>query len=119
VSKFVWEPGERLFIDTPAVPQTAKDLLRKLEVEDAPLTRQREKVDAWLLKRAEPLDPLMRVSLKRRGFRTAPVSFANPPWGSLVTVVGATATTATVEMEPAGEAGPNWPVRSGPVRSGV
>jgi hypothetical protein len=110
MDRFVWEPGERLIIGTNVRPRTARDLLRTLEVENAPLDEQREAVEAWLLTTSEPPDPLLRVSLQRHGLPTSPVHFSRPVWGISVVITGA---TSTIEMEPLENAGLERPTRSG------
>jgi hypothetical protein len=95
MDRFVWEPGERLTIGTTARPRTARDLLRTLSVEHASPTEQREAVEGWLATN-EPPDPLLRVSLERRGLPTSPVHFTPPGWGFVSVFIGA---TGMIEME--------------------
>lgn len=100
--RFVWEPGERLVVGTTVRPRTAHDLLRTLGVDNASLTAQKRAVDGWLLTTNEPPDPLLRVSLQRRGLPTSPVHFSHPGWGRSFVISGA---TGIIEVEPLAGAG--------------
>lgn len=112
MDRFVWEPGERLTVGTNVRPRTARDLLRELAVDQAPLSEQREAVEGWLLTTAEPPDPLLRVSLERRGLPTSPVQFTPPGWGKSFVVL-VSGPTSMIEVEPVPGAGLERPTRSG------
>jgi hypothetical protein len=74
MSRFVWEPPERLYVGGPELrPRTAADLLDDLGVSEESPQVQREAVNAWLVRHSDEVDDLMRISLERSGFRSRSV----------------------------------------------
>jgi hypothetical protein len=67
MSKFIWEPDERLLPgDARMSPRTAHDLLCLLNVDAADDDIQYQAVKGWLYK--NEADPLLRMSLFQSGF---------------------------------------------------
>ena len=86
MNRFVWDSEDRLLVgDVRLEPRTANDLLTRLGVAQSPKAAQDAAVNGWLI--AGQPDELMKVGLKRKGFRTSPVTWFIPATTSSVSVV--------------------------------
>jgi hypothetical protein len=99
MSRFIWEPPVKLRLGSPeSRPRTARDLLRRLDVVDAPLATQREAVYGWLAGHVP--DALMQTSLRRTGLPAAPLDVTTPAGAGVSIMPGTTTVVALRGWEP-------------------